>query len=87
MKSSDDTRAIMLGRYIASTGCTVRQCAVKYKISKSTVHTDITKKLPLIDKELYEKVRKVLDNNKSERHIRGGLATKRKYLKSKGTCI
>ncbi len=72
-------RALVLGRYIALTGATVRQCASKFGISKSTVHSDITKKLPACDRQLYEKVRAILEYNKSERHIRGGLATKKKY--------
>ncbi len=72
-------RALILGKYIALTGATVRQCASHFGISKSTVHSDITKRLPLCDRQLYEKVYAILQYNKSERHIRGGMATKRKY--------
>ena len=79
MKSDTINRAEILGRYISDTGATVRQCAKEFGISKSTVHTDVTKRLGGIDRDLQEKVRRVLDKNKSERHLRGGMATKRKY--------
>ena len=79
MKTDSPNRAIILGEYIASTGATVRQCAKEYGISKSTVHSDVTKRLGRIDRHLSEKVRCVLDKNKTERHLRGGEATKRKY--------
>ena len=79
MKSDTDNRALTLGRYIASTGATVRQCAKEFGISKSTVHTDVTVRLGGIDRNLCEKVRRVLDKNKTERHLRGGEATKKKY--------
>ena len=69
----------MLGRYIASTGATVRATAKTYGVSKSTVHSDVTEKLKKADPELYRQVRKVLDINKEERHIRGGIATREKY--------
>lgn len=74
-------RAVTLGKYIAETGATVRQCAAVYNVSKSTVHTDVTRRLGGIDRDLCEKVRRVLEKNKSERHIRGGLATKNKFGK------
>ena len=74
-----NSRARAIGKYIAFTGATVRQCANHFGISKSTVHSDITKKLPECDILLYEKVRAILEYNKSERHIRGGMATKKKY--------
>ena len=79
--NTDNTnlRAVTLGRYIAETGATVRQCAAIYNVSKSTVHTDVTQRLSKTDSDLYEKVRFILDKNKSERHLRGGEATKRKY--------
>ena len=67
--------------FIAETGATVRATAKIFLSSKSTVHKDVTERLQLIDKELYKRVRKVLDKNLSERHIRGGEATKRKYKK------
>lgn len=74
-------RVKILSRYIADTGCTVRQCAKKFSVSKSTVHKDVSERIRDYDEELYERVRKVLDKNLQERHIRGGIATKNKYLK------
>ena len=74
-----EKRAVALGFYILETKATVRQAAKKFGISKSTVHTDVSKRLKDIDFELYERVRDVLDENKAERHIRGGVATKEKY--------
>ena len=65
--------------YIIETNSTVRSAASHFDISKSTVHKDVTERLKTIDKELYGKVRLVLDKNLSERHIRGGIATKNKY--------
>ena len=67
------------GEYIVTTGCTVRECAHILGTSKSTVHKDVTERLKEIDKRLFELVREVLDKNLSERHIRGGMATKSKY--------
>lgn len=72
-------RATQLGRYIIETGATVRATAVVFKISKSTVHKDVTERLKKGDPILYRQVKKVLEKNKNERHIRGGLATKEKY--------
>lgn len=72
-------RAVTLGEYIVNSGATVRAAAKVFKISKSTVHKDVTERLKLRDPVLYKEVKKVLEINKSERHIRGGLATKRKY--------
>ena len=83
MNSDTDKRAVFAGRYIAETGATVRQCAAALGLSKSTVHTDVTRRLNFIDKELYRKVRCVLDKNKTERHIRGGEATRRKFTADK----
>lgn len=74
-----DERAVELGRYITESKSTVRAAAKKFGISKSTVHSDITTKLKRIDPVLYGEVRKVLDINKEERHIRGGIATREKY--------
>ena len=74
-----EERAVHCGEYIVKTGCTVRACAEVLGSSKSTVHKDVTERLKYIDAELFEKVRTVLDKNLSERHIRGGLATKEKY--------
>ena len=65
--------------YIAETGATVRDTAKIFGVGKSTVHKDVTTRLKEIDKDLYKKVKKVLEINLSERHIRGGEATKRKY--------
>ena len=65
--------------YIIETNSTVRSAARHFDISKSTVHKDVTERLKTIDKELYANVRHVLDKNLSERHIRGGIATKNKY--------
>ena len=73
-------RAVILGEYIKQTGATVRLAASVYGISKSTVHKDVTVKLKQNDPDLYNEVREVLDKNKEERHIRGGIATKKKYL-------
>ncbi len=75
-----DDRALKCAEYIVETGCTVRACSAHFSISKSTVHKDVTERLPFVDAALYEEVRKVLNLNLSERHIRGGLATRDKYL-------
>ena len=83
MKSDTDNRALTEGRYIAETGATVRQCAKKFGISKSTIHTDVTKRLGKIDRDLCDKVRRVLDKNKTERHLRGGESTRQKYKSNK----
>ena len=69
----------MLGGYIAENRATVRDTARKFGISKSTVHKDVSERLRTEDPELFARVRDILDINKQERHIRGGLATKRKY--------
>ena len=74
-----DSRAVELGRYSWENKATVRAAAKKFGVSKSTVHTDITVRLRRIDPSLYAEVRKVLDINKEERHIRGGIATREKY--------
>jgi len=74
-----EERARELAEYIIATKATVRSAARKFGISKSTVHTDVTVRLMHIDKDLADKVRVVLDENKSQRHIRGGMATKEKY--------
>ncbi len=73
-------RVIKEGEYLIASNSTVRAAAEYFSISKSTVHKDVTERLYGIDKELYSKVREVLNKNLSERHIRGGLATKNKYL-------
>ena len=71
--------------YIAETGATVRKTAQVFHYSKSTVHKDVTERLYDMDKILYERVKKVLQKNLDERHLRGGLATREKYLKAKTT--
>lgn len=81
MKANVEERALQLGEYIAKNNATVRLTAKKYNISKSTVHKDVSERLKRINPSLYKQVRKVLDTNKEERHIRGGLATKEKYQK------
>lgn len=75
-------RCIILASYLIENNLTVRSVAAEFGISKSTVHKDITQNLKKINKPLYNEARKVLEQNKSERHIRGGEATKRKYSKS-----
>ena len=75
-----DERAIELGRYIAETNSTVRATGKKFGVSKSTVFTDVTVRLKKVNPTLYSEVRHVLEKNKEERHIRGGIATKEKYL-------
>ena len=79
MKELVEERAAMLGEYIIESKATVRKTAKKFGISKSTVHKDLQYRLPRCNRLLYTQVREVLEKNKSERHIRGGLATKRKY--------
>lgn len=74
-----DDRAVKLGSYIAEHAATVRSTAAVFGISKSTVHKEITARLPMLHPALYEQVRSIIEKNKQERHIRGGLATKRKY--------
>lgn len=76
-------RIVEEANYIVETGATVRATASMFHYSKSTVHIDVTKRLRKIDKTLYNRVKKILDKNLSERHIRGGEATRKKYLKQK----
>ena len=80
MKDYIEERAIDIANYIIENNATVRQTAKQFGISKSTVHKDVTDRLMQINPPLAKEARKVLDINKSERHIRGGLATKEKYL-------
>jgi len=75
----EQERPILLGRYITSTGATVRKAGQEFCISKSTVHKDITERLFLLDPVLAREVRIILDRNKAERHIRGGLATREHF--------
>ena len=79
MKDYMEERARAFSLYIIENNATVRDTAKKFDISKSTVHKDVSQRLKQIDFDLYEKVRQVLNKNKAERHIRGGMATKMKY--------
>ncbi len=83
MKEYIEERAARIANYIIENKATVRQTAKQFGISKSTVHKDVTERLLHINPSLAGEARKVLDINKSERHIRGGLATKEKYLHNK----
>lgn len=79
MKGNIEERCVQLGHFIVEHNATVRACAQKFKISKSTVHKDVTSRLPGINPQLYTQVKHVLEKNKLERHLRGGAATKKKY--------
>ena len=79
MKDYIEERAIDIANYIIENNATVRQTAKQFGISKSTVHKDVTERLMQVNPALAKEARKVLDVNKSERHIRGGMATKEKY--------
>lgn len=83
MDNNVEKRCIELGEYIAENKVTVRQAAQIFSISKSTVHIDVTKRLSKIAPNLAKEVNEVLQENKAQRHIRGGIATKEKYLKLK----
>ena len=79
MKSDMETRARTLAEYIIDTGGTVRSAAARFGVSKSTVHKDVAERLKQSDPALWERVKHILEQNKAERHIRGGNATRRKY--------
>ena len=79
MKEDMDARAREMAQYMIETGATVRATAGHCGISKSTVHKELTHRLKEADRALYAQVRAILDKNKEERHIRGGMATRRKY--------
>ena len=79
VKEYIEKRALLFAGFIIDNNATVRDTAKKFDISKSTVHKDVTQRLKKIDVDLYDEVRSVLNKNKAERHIRGGLATKLKY--------
>jgi len=81
LKIQPDQRAAALGQYIIENRSTVRAAAKKFGISKSTVHKDVSERLKREDPALYAQVKDILEINKKERHIRGGLATKEKYAK------
>ena len=82
-KLSIEERATLLAHYIIETKDTVRSTAKKFGVSKSTVHKDVSDRLLKINPILAKEVREILDENKAERHLRGGMATKLKYLKEK----
>ena len=84
MKNYIEERAVEIAAYIIENNTTVRQAAKHFGISKSTVHKDVTERLERINTSMAAETRKILDVNKSERHIRGGLATKEKYLHMHG---
>lgn len=84
MKDNLDQRACEWALYMIETGATVRSTALHFGISKSTVHKTLTQRLRQCDGNLYRQVRQVLDKNKAERHLRGGLATREKYAKKAG---
>ena len=79
MKADPEQRAVQLGEYIAAHNATVRAAAAAFGCSKSTVHKDLQDRLPQFNRSLYLQVKEVLDVNKAQRHIRGGIATRRKY--------
>ena len=79
MRNEVESRATVLGEYIIENKATVRAAAKKFHISKSTVHKDVSERLRRVNPQLYREVRAVLNINKAQRHIRGGMATKEKY--------
>ncbi len=79
MKGIVEQRAVELAEYIIENRTTVRAAAKKFGVSKSTVHMDVSERLKKLNPSLYNEVREILDINKAERHIRGGLATKQKF--------
>ena len=83
MADTIEERACQLAVYLIETGATIRSAAEKFGISKSTVHKDLSQRLPQCNALLYRQVRHVLDTNKAQRHIRGGIATRKKYLNYK----
>ncbi len=84
VRSHIEERAVVVAKYILEKNTTVRQTAKTFGVSKSTIHKDVTERLEEINPNLAKEVKKVLDKNKSERHIRGGMATKMKY--ERNTC-
>ena len=83
MKDIVEERAVELGEYIVENKATVRAAAKQFGVSKSTVHMDVSKRLERVNSQLFTEVRQVLDVNKAQRHIRGGIATREKYLHKK----
>ena len=86
LKGNIEERACQLALYIIENKATVRSAAQRFGISKSTVHKDLSERLPAFNKPLYLQVKQVLDENKAERHIRGGLATREKYQHRLAIC-
>ncbi len=82
MRDYIEERVLSIGEYIVTNNATVRQAAKEFGVSKSTAHKDAADRLPMINRDLAYKVRSILDINKSERHLRGGMATKNKYSKN-----
>ena len=83
MADTMEQRVCKLAVYMIETRATVRTAAKHFGVSKSTVHKDLSQRLPQYNKHLYRQVRHILDENKAQRHIRGGMATKRKYQQKK----
>lgn len=83
MKEYIEERVLVAAEYIIENKATVRLCAKQFGISKSTVHKDVSERLILINPAMAAQVREILDCNKRERHIRGGMATREKYLHNK----
>ena len=83
MNKNIKDRVLMIGLYIENAKETIRETAKVFGISKSSVHLDVSKRLKKIDFSLYENVKKILENNFNQKHIRGGEATRKKYLKNK----
>lgn len=83
MKGIVEERAVELGTYIVEHGATVRQTAKQFDVSKSTVHKDVSERLLKLNPQLYREVKGVLEHNKAQRHIRGGMATREKYQHQK----
>ncbi|HIQ80413.1 MAG TPA: sporulation transcriptional regulator SpoIIID [Candidatus Scatavimonas merdigallinarum] len=83
MKGIVEERAVELGEYIIESGATVRSAAKKFGVSKSTVHKDVSERLKSVNPQLYREVKTILEINKAQRHIRGGMATRKKYQHDK----
>lgn len=83
MKGYIEERAVEIANYIIETNTTVRKTAKVFGVSKSTVHKDVTERLPKINPQIAKEVKRVLERNKAERHLRGGMATKMKYKRQK----
>lgn len=79
MKGNMEERAQELALYIIENKATVRSAAARFGVSKSTVHKDLSERLPAVNRALYRQVKEILNENKAERHIRGGIATRKKY--------